>query len=118
MLQLANERQTVSVVDDQFGQPTWTVALADLIIRLVEADAPYGIHHGTSSGHTTWYGLARAAYELSGLDPERILPTQSSAFPRPAQRPAWGVLSHHSLEAAGVSPIEEWHRSVTAYVKR
>ena len=118
MLRLAGERQTVSVVDDQYGQPTWTVDLASLIVRLVEADAPFGIHHGTSSGRTTWYALARAAYALSGLDPERVLPTQSSAFPRPARRPAWGVLSHHSLETAGVSPIGEWHRSVTAYVKQ
>ena len=75
-----------SVVDDQVGQPTWTVDLADLVVRLVAADAPYGIHHGTR-GRTTWYGLARAVFEVRGLDPERVQPTTSAALALPAPRP-------------------------------
>jgi dTDP-4-dehydrorhamnose reductase len=116
MLRLADERETVSVVDDQVGQPTWTVDLADLIVRLVAGDTAYGIHHGTSSGHTTWFGLARAVFKLSGLDPERVLPTTTDAFPRPAPRPAWSVLSHHSLEVAGIAAIGDWREGLRRHV--
>ncbi|WP_423221536.1 dTDP-4-dehydrorhamnose reductase [Intrasporangium flavum] len=115
MLRLATERDTVSVVDDQVGQPTWTVDLADLVVRLVAAGAPYGTHHGTSSGQTTWFGLARAAFELNGLDPQRVLPTTSDAFPRPAPRPGWSVLSHASLTAAGVAPIRDWREALSLF---
>lgn len=112
MLRLAGERETLSVVDDQRGQPTWTADLADLVVRLVAADAPAGTYHGTSSGETTWFGLARAAFELRGLDPERVLPTTTDAYPRPAPRPPYSVLSHASLEAVGVAPIRQWREGL------
>lgn len=117
MLRLAGERDTVSVVDDQEGQPTWTADLADLIVRLVSAGAPYGVHHGTSGGRTTWFGLARAVFELGGFDPERVLPTTTAAFPRPAPRPAWSVLSHDSLRATGVDPIADWRDGLSRFTR-
>lgn len=75
MARLAAERDTLSVVDDQQGQPTWTVDLADALVRLVDADAPGGIWHGTCGGETTWFHFARAIFEELGLDPERVTPT-------------------------------------------
>jgi len=116
MLRLAGEHDTVSVVDDQVGQPTWTADLAGLAVRLVAGDAPYGIHHGTSGGQTTWYGLARRVFALNGLDPERVLPTTTEAFPRPAPRPAWSVLSHRSLEQAGIVPIGDWSARIAEFL--
>ena len=108
MARLASERETVSVVDDQRGQPTWTVDLADAIVRLVEAGAPCGIYHGTSSGETTWFGFAQEIFRLLGQDPARVLPTTSEAFVRPAPRPAYSVLGHDSWQSAGVAPIQDW----------
>ena len=116
MLRLAAERETLTVVDDQVGQPTWTVDLADLIVRLVAAPASYGVHHGTASGRTTWRGLAQAVFEERGLDPERVQPTTSQALGLPAPRPSWSVLSHDSLERAGVTPIGDWRASLTTYL--
>jgi dTDP-4-dehydrorhamnose reductase len=116
MLRLAGERETLSVVDDQRGQPTWTGDLADLIVRLVAADAPAGVYHGTSSGETTWWGLARAAFEERGLDPARVLPTTTDAFSRPAPRPGYSVLSHASLVAAGVTPIHDWREGLHTFL--
>ncbi|MET8276457.1 sugar nucleotide-binding protein [Streptomyces sp. NPDC005096] len=69
--------------------------------------APTGVHHGTAAGRTTWYGLAREAFRLSGLDPERIRPVGSVAFPRPAARPALG----YSVTAAGRVPGSRPSRS-------
>jgi len=108
MARLAGERETLSVVDDQRGQPTWTVDLADALVRLVESDAPGGIWHGTGSGETTWFGFARAIFEELGLDPERVTPTTTDAFPRPAPRPAYSVLGHERWSDAGLEPLADW----------
>jgi dTDP-4-dehydrorhamnose reductase len=116
MLRLAAERETVSVVADQVGQPTSTVELSGLVVRLLEAGAPPGTYHGTASGETTWHGFARAVFEGSGLDPERVLPTTTDAFTRAARRPAYGVLSHDSLSRAGVAPIGDWREGLAAYL--
>ncbi len=108
MQRLAGERETLTVVADQIGQPTWTVDLADAIVRLVEAGAPFGIWHGTGSGETSWHGLAQAVFEELGLDPARVQPIPSSEFPTPATRPAYSVLSHEMWAAAGLAPLPDW----------
>jgi dTDP-4-dehydrorhamnose reductase len=116
MHRLAGERDVLTVVDDQVGQPTWTADVADLVARIVAGGAPYGIHHATSSGTTTWKGLARAVFEEDGLDPERVLPMSSDQLDRPAQRPAWSVLAHDSLVAAGIAPIRDWRAGLAAFL--
>lgn len=108
LLNAAATRETLDVVDDQRGQPTWSGALAARLVALGAADAPAGIYHGTAAGETTWYGLARAAFEASGLDPDRIRPTTSAAFRRPAPRPAYSVLGHDRWTAAGFAPLAHW----------
>lgn len=108
MLRLAAERDTIDVVDDQHGQPTWTVDLAHRIVDTVTGEVPPGVYHATSAGHTTWYALAREALRLSGHDPDRIRPTTTAAFPRPAPRPAWSVLGHEAWTAAGLAPLRPW----------
>ncbi|RHA38881.1 dTDP-4-dehydrorhamnose reductase [Cellulomonas rhizosphaerae] len=105
---VARERGGLDVVDDQVGQPTWTSDLAELIVRLVVANAPAGTYHGTSSGEVSWHGFARAVVIAAGLDPAIVVPTTSDAFVRPAPRPAYSVLGHDALVAAGVQPIGPW----------
>ncbi|WP_250442530.1 dTDP-4-dehydrorhamnose reductase [Actinotalea sp. C106] len=105
---VAHQRGALDVVDDQWGQPTWTRDLADLVHRLVRADAPAGTYHGSSSGRTTWHGFARAVVAAAGLDPAIVAPTTSEAFVRPAPRPAFSVLGHDALERHGVVPIGDW----------
>jgi dTDP-4-dehydrorhamnose reductase len=118
MLDLATRRDTVEVVDDQHGQPTWSGSLAPRLAALGEAAlagrAPAGIYHGTASGQVTWFGLARAVFELSGLDPERVRPTTSDRFPRPARRPAYSVLAHDGWARAGLGPLPQWSADLAA----
>lgn len=105
---VAVERGSLGVVDDQVGQPTWTVDLADLILRLVAAGAPGGTYHGTSSGSTSWFGFAQAVVASAGMDPAIVAPTATDASERPAPRPSYSVLGHGALHAAGVTPIGGW----------
>lgn len=108
MARLAAERDSLSVVTDQVGQPTWTRDVADLVVRLVEADAVPGIYHATSSGSTSWHGFTRLIVETLGKDPTMVGETTSDAFPAKAPRPPFSVLDHGSVRAAGVEPIGEW----------
>ena len=112
MLRLAAERDTVSVVTDQIGQPTWTRDLAAQIVRLVEAGVPAGIYHGTNAGETSWFEFAREVFRLAGLDPDRVLPTDSTAFVRPAPRPAYSVLGHEAWNAIGIEPMRPWQDAI------
>jgi dTDP-4-dehydrorhamnose reductase len=120
MLRLAGEREFLDVVDDQQGQPTSTSALAARLLALGDAAlagrAPAGIYHGTCSGQTTWCGLARAAFELSGLDPARVRPISSDRFPRPAPRPSYSVLGHARWAAAGLEPMPHWRDALAGYL--
>jgi dTDP-4-dehydrorhamnose reductase len=108
MLARARAGSPVSVVDDQRGQPTWTGDVAGQIHALIAAAAPAGTYHATSSGETTWFGLARAVYALAGADQDLVTPTTSAAYQRPAPRPAYSVLGHDAWAAAGLKPIGDW----------
>lgn len=99
-----------NVVDDQYGQPTWTKDVARVIVDLVERSAPYGTYHATSAGKTTWYGFTRAIAETLGISPEAVHPVSTQDFPRPAPRPKWSVLGHRALVDAGVEPIGQWRQ--------
>ena len=114
MLRLAAANPTVSVVDDQLGQPTWTADLASQLVALTDADAPAGIYHGTSSGQTSWFGFARAIFEQAGLDPDRVLPTDSGTFARAARRPSYSVLGHEAWALAGLAPMRPWRDALAA----
>ena len=105
---LASERGAVDVVDDQCGQPTWTVDVADLAVRAIDAGAPGGTYHATSQGSASWYEFASEVVASSGLDRGIVRPTTSAKFVRPAPRPAFSVLGHDSLRAAGLEPIGPW----------
>ena len=108
MLGLAASRETVDVVDDQVGQPTWTYELAQRMVAIGKQLPPPGIYHATAAGETSWFGLARAAYVEAGLDPDRVRPVSTAAFPRPAARPARSVLGHDRWSAASFAPLGNW----------
>jgi dTDP-4-dehydrorhamnose reductase len=123
MLRLAAQRDTVDVVDDQHGQPTSTAALARRLVELgtraLAGTAPAGVYHGTASGQTTWFGLARAVFAEAGLDPDRVRPTTSDRFPRrPARRPRYSVLGHDRWALAGLSPMDDWRAALTEALHR
>jgi dTDP-4-dehydrorhamnose reductase len=106
------ERGALSVVDDQIGQPTWTRDVADFMVRLLEADAPAGTYHATSAGQGSWFEFAQAIVASAGLG-DIVSPTDSSAYQRPAPRPAWSVLGHAAHQALGIDGIGDWRERWT-----
>lgn len=116
MIRLEGAKETLDVVDDQRGQPTWTVDLAARLVRLGRAalagTAPAGVYHGTSGGETTWFGFTQEIFRLLGADPARVRPATSEAFVRPAPRPAFSVLAQSRFEAAGIEPIRDWRTAL------
>jgi dTDP-4-dehydrorhamnose reductase len=112
MIRLERERPAVDVVNDQRGQPTWTVDVALQTIALVRSQAAAGVYHATSSGETTWFELAREVFRLLGADPARVQATSSSAYVRPAPRPRYSVLGHDAWAGIGIEPIGDWRLSL------
>jgi dTDP-4-dehydrorhamnose reductase len=112
MARLEKERETVSVVDDQRGSPTWSRDLAMALLALAGSDVPAGTLHATNRGETSWYGFTRAIFEELGADPDRVQPTTTDAFPRPAPRPAYSVLSSRSWDDAGLPPLPDWRAAL------
>ncbi|KQT76772.1 NAD(P)-dependent oxidoreductase [Methylobacterium sp. Leaf465] len=113
MLRLSNERERLSVVDDQHGNPTSAGDLAAGLAAIAQAlardpTAPTGTHHFVNAGATTWCGFARAIVAGAARRGGRSVPVDAiptSAFPTPARRPAHSVLSTASLTAAyGLRP--------------
>jgi dTDP-4-dehydrorhamnose reductase len=98
----------VKVVDDQIGAPTWSLHLARGLVALGASEAVPGIYHCTNAGEASWFVFTRAIFAEMGLDPARVEPTTTDAFPRPAPRPAYSVLSHAKWDAAGLPEMSHW----------
>jgi dTDP-4-dehydrorhamnose reductase len=113
MVRLERERDTVDVVDDQVGSPTWSADLAAGLLELGACpEAAPAVLHYTNRGQVSWCGFARAVFEELGADPGRVRPTTTDAFPRPAPRPAFSVLDDSAWLAAGLAPPRPWREAL------
>ena len=113
ILKLAATRPEISVVNDQRGSPTFTPDLAAALVQLCRASAR-GIVHATNSGDCTWYEFATAIVRGAGL-PTVVKPVTTAAFPRPARRPAYSVLSPDSLLAYNIR-MPHWQDALGRYL--
>jgi dTDP-4-dehydrorhamnose reductase len=117
MVGLERSRETVDVVSDQVGSPTWVRDLAEGLIALGSADpVPGGVLHYANSGRASWFDLAREIFRCVGADPERVRAVTSAEFVRPAPRPAWSVLSAQAWSTCGLPPPRPWQDALRAYL--
>jgi dTDP-4-dehydrorhamnose reductase len=114
ILARARAGQPLRVVDDQRGSPTWTVDLAEALVRLIAADGA-GTFHVTSSGSCTWYELARELLAHEGLDVP-LEPIDSATLARPAPRPSYSVLSNQRYEEVTGHVMPDWKDAVHRYL--
>lgn len=123
MLRLAQEREQLNVIDDQFGAPTGADLLADITAHALRAVMQNGTlggtYHAAPAGETTWHGYARhviarargAGVPIKVAD-ENIVAVPTGAFPTPAQRPANSRLNTHKLRKAFGLHLPEWQTGV------
>ena len=115
ILRLAREQGELKVVDDQEGSPTSTADLADAILDLAGKGAR-GVVHFTNAGRCSWHAFAREIVRLAALDvPVRPVPT--SAFPRPARRPAFSCLSLARYRALTGSAPRHWAEALAEFMR-
>lgn len=114
MLRLESERDTVNVVDDQWGSPTFACDLAEGLLRVANrlASGDRGLEgavlNAAGGGRATWNDLAAETFALAGTDRARVLPVGTDEFPRPATRPSFSVLGDSEWRRAGLLPLPHW----------
>lgn len=113
ILELAQTRKHLTVVDDQKGSPTWNRDLARAIISLARLGAS-GIVHVTNLGECTWYQLAGELMRTAGYTDVTVAPVTTAEFPRPARRPPYSVLSPSGLAAYGIE-MRPWRETLALY---
>ncbi len=112
--QILNGSSPLKVVSDQRGSPTFCDDLAEAVLDLIAADAT-GTVHATNAGETNWHGFAVEIAKLLGSDVE-IKPVTTSAFPRPAPRPAYSVLDISRLESLISRRMPSWQDALARYL--
>ena len=114
MLRLGEEKGAVSVVDDQYGSPTYTVDLAVLLCDMVETNR-YGIYHATNEGFCNWYEFACEIFRTANMEVE-VTPVSSESFPAKAKRPANSRMSKEKLDLNGFRRLPSWQDAVGRYI--
>ena len=109
---------TVEVVNDQFGQPTFAGDLAAQIFQMIQSRPTFGIYHGTNSGRTSWFQFAQEIFRLVGEDPNRVKEISSLKLQRKAQRPANSTLSHSQWGKNGLKEMRNWKEALSESIPR
>ncbi|MEM9164639.1 MAG: dTDP-4-dehydrorhamnose reductase [Cyanobacteria bacterium P01_F01_bin.4] len=119
MLRLGADRETLKVVADQVGSPTWSQDIAHMIAAMIPAlnTQTYGLYHYTNSGVASWYDLAIAVFEEAAplgfpLKVENVLPITTAEYPLPAKRPTYSVLSSIKLSNLLGTTAPHWRQSL------
>ncbi|MBI5641192.1 MAG: dTDP-4-dehydrorhamnose reductase [Nitrospirae bacterium] len=113
IIRLLSEKESLEVVNDQIGSPTYTFDLAHKLKELLGRG--YGTYHITNSGRCSWYDFAVAIAEKKGIG-KQILPVTSERFVRPAKRPAYSVLGTTMLRLEGLTEARHWKDGLDAYL--
>jgi len=113
---IAAEKESITVVHDQVGNPTYTNDLADHILKIGAGEA-YGIYHVTGNGVCSWYEFAKEIVRLSGLKCE-VVPVSAEEFPRPAPRPAFSAMDHVMLRMTVGDEMRPWQEALAAFIEK
>ena len=114
ILRLADERDTLKVVDDQRGNPTYAGDLVHELLRMA-ATENYGTYHCTGEGVCSWYDFACAIVREAGASC-RVEPCTTDEFPRPAKRPAYSALRNKHLEDSIGNEMRPWREALQAFL--
>jgi len=113
-LTLKDPKKEITVVNDQFGSPTWSYRLARQIAKLIESGGQ-GIYHATSEGYCTWYEFATCFLDEMGV-PHSLIPCNTAEYPTPAMRPMNSILENGRLKESGINLMKDWESDLAEFV--
>ena len=124
MLRLFREREVITVVDDQWGSPTYAADLAEVILKIIETGSDkFGIYHFTNEGVTNWYEFAREIYDqakeigiVNGSRNVEINPIKTEEYPTAAIRPQYSVLSKDKIKKEFNLKIRNWYKALEDFL--
>ncbi|WP_195972825.1 dTDP-4-dehydrorhamnose reductase [Clostridium thermobutyricum] len=116
MRRLGSEKEFLTVVNDQKGNPTHANDLAYHILKLIETEE-YGIYHCTGKGECTWYDFAKKIMELSKLNCD-VRPCTSEEFKTPAKRPEYSSLDNMMLRCTIGDEMRNWEEAIESFIKK
>jgi len=117
ILQRAQQGESLRVVDDQAGAPTYTMDLAEKVEQIVMRGNP-GVYHVTNRGYCSWFEFAQEILRQAGLNHVPLFAIPTSASDRPALRPRNSRLAHTRLESEGLGLLPTWQDALTRYLLR
>lgn len=119
MLKLAETNDTISVVNDQIGSPTYTVDLTTAISELIKTPT-YGIYHITNSDHCSWFEFAQEIFDNANIK-INLKPTTTEEFakqyPETAPRPKYSVLENYNWRIDGHTKLRSYKKALKDYMK-
>lgn len=115
MLKLAENHDTIRVVNDQFGSPTYTYDLARLLVDMVLTDK-YGVYHATNQGICSWYDFACAIFKEAGVS-VNVVPVTTAEYGAKAKRPANSRMNQDKLTQMGFEKLPSWQDALKRYVR-
>lgn len=114
MLRLGETHDTIRVVDDQFGSPTYTYDLARLLVDMIQTEK-YGIYHATNEGTCSWYEFACAIFREAGMG-VNVVPVSTEEYGAKAKRPANSRMDNGKLEECGFRRLPPWQDALARYI--
>lgn len=117
MLGLSKDRTELTVVNDQFGSPTYTKDLCKAIVSIIDTKE-YGVYHITNAGVVSWYEFTKDILELSNISGTIVKPCTTKEFPRPAVRPKYSPLENFNYRICGFEPLRHYKEALKEYLEQ
>lgn len=116
ILKLAHEKDTLKVVNDQIGSPTYAWDLARAIGELIRTES-YGIYHGTNEGICSWFQFTKDILETAGITHVKVEPMTTEELNRPAPRPRYSVLAKDGFKTLGIE-MPDYHDALKRFLNK
>ena len=123
MIRLGKEKDSLNVVNDQVGTPTYAADLAKAILRMIEEseeknEFQSGIYHYSNEGVCTWYGFCLKIHESAGITACNVRPVSTAEYPTKAVRPLYSVLDKTKIKETFRLTIPHWEESLKNAIQR
>ena len=117
MIRLGNERESLGVIFDQIGSPTYARDLACAIMVAVDKGIVHGVYHFTNEGVCSWYDFTKTIHRIAGIKKCKVRPLHTEEYPTPAKRPHYSVLDKTKIKDTFGIEIPWWEESLEACIE-